>query len=206
MKKIYKKKIVINEEVYSTNDAKKKLSNLLKNENFDVNKRCKIVNLLSKRENEKFNIIVDGDLYVFEIVLFNQQNKWRCNNYGENICDKRNKIFNKINKANILLHEIFENQQLVSQLINNSANRIKMFDYSFDHNSIFNKSLYPMWAGNNKFKFKVDKEKRYIELHIFDGNIYRVNLPILTNDIKEIEFIINNLEQIKEYLNNIYKN
>ena len=58
MKKNYKKKVLINGKSYSTNDAKKALSDFLKKEKMDSNKRCKIINLLSKRENLKLNFFL----------------------------------------------------------------------------------------------------------------------------------------------------
>lgn len=205
MKKKYKKKILINGNSYSTNDAKKMLSDFLKKEKLDSNKRYKTINLLSKRENLKLNFVFNGDLYSFEIVLFNNQNENRCNEYGESIVKKRNGLVSKIQKADTLLKEIFANKKTIYQLINNSANRLKIgvFDCSIEDYSIFKKSLYPMWFGDRNFKFKIDKDNRFIELHIFEGNIYRVDIPIFTKNIKELNEIIYNLEQIKDYLDRI---
>lgn len=205
MKKKYKKKVLINGNSYSTNDAKKMLSDFLKKEKLDSNKRYKTINLLSKRENLKLNFVFNGDLYSFEIVLFNNQNENRCNEYGESIVKKRNGLVGKIQKADTLLKEIFANKKTIYQLINNSANRLKIgvFDCSIEDYSIFKKSLYPMWFGDRNFKFKIDKDNRFIELHIFEGNIYRVDIPIFTKNIKELNEIIYNLEQIKDYLDRI---
>lgn len=205
MKKKYKKKVLINGNSYSTNDAKKMLSDFLKKEKLDSNKRYKTINLLSKRENLKLNFVFNGDLYSFEIVLFNNQNENRCNEYGESIVKKRNGLVSKIQKADTLLKEIFANKKIIYQLINNSANRLKIgvFDCSIEDYSIFKKSLYPMWFGDRNFKFKIDKDNRFIELHIFEGNIYRVDIPIFTKNIKELNEIIYNLEQIKDYLDRI---
>jgi hypothetical protein len=205
MKKKYKKKVLINGNSYSTNDAKKMLSDFLKKEKLDSNKRYKTINLLSKRENLKLNFVFNGDLYSFEIVLFNYQNENRCNEYGESIVKKRNGLVSKIQKADTLLKEIFANKKTIYQLINNSANRLKIgvFDCSIEDYSIFKKSLYPMWFGDRNFKFKIDKDNRFIELHIFEGNIYRVDIPIFTKNIKELNEIIYNLEQIKDYLDRI---
>ena len=50
-----KKKIIINNQEYSTNEAKKFLSNILKKNNINKENRCKIVDLLSKHESYKFN-------------------------------------------------------------------------------------------------------------------------------------------------------
>lgn len=58
MKKKYKKKVLINGNSYSTNDAKKMLSDFLKKEKLDSNKRYKTINLLSKRENLKLNLFL----------------------------------------------------------------------------------------------------------------------------------------------------
>lgn len=205
MKKKYKKKVLINGNSYSTNDAKKMLSDFLKKEKLDSNKRYKTINLLSKRENLKLNFVFNGDLYSFEIVLFNNQNENRCNEYGESIVKKRNGLVSKIQKADTLLKEIFANKKTIYQLINNSANRLKIgvFDCSIEDYSIFKKSLYPMWFGDRNFKFKIDKDNRFIELYIFEGNIYRVDIPIFTKNIKELNEIIYNLEQIKDYLDRI---
>jgi hypothetical protein len=181
------------------------LSDFLKKEKLDSNKRYKTINLLSKRENLKLNFVFNGDLYSFEIVLFNNQNENRCNEYGESIVKKRNGLVSKIQKADTLLKEIFANKKTIYQLINNSANRLKIgvFDCSIEDYSIFKKSLYPMWFGDRNFKFKIDKDNRFIELHIFEGNIYRVDIPIFTKNIKELNEIIYNLEQIKDYLDRI---
>lgn len=137
--------------------------------------------------------------------MFNNQNENRCNEYGESIVKKRNGLVSKIQKADTLLKEIFANKKTIYQLINNSANRLKIgvFDCSIEDYSIFKKSLYPMWFGDRNFKFKIDKDNRFIELHIFEGNIYRVDIPIFTKNIKELNEIIYNLEQIKDYLDRI---
>lgn len=205
MKKNYKKKVLINWKSYSTNDAKKILSDFLKKEKMDSNKRCKIINLLSKRENLKLNFVFNGELYSFEIVLFNNQDESRCNKYGESIVKKRNGLASKIQKADTLLKEIFANKKTIYQLINNSTNRLKIgvFDCSITDYSIFKKSLYPMWFGDRNFKFKINNDNHFIELNIFDDNIYRVDIPIFTKNIKEIDKIIYNLEQIKDYLDRI---
>ena len=60
MKKL-KKKIIINGKEYSTNEAKKFLSNILKKNDINKENRCKIVDLLSKHESYKFNPIVIDD-------------------------------------------------------------------------------------------------------------------------------------------------
>ena len=60
-----------------------------------------------------------------------------------------------------------------------------------------------MWFGDRNFKFKIDNVNHFIELHIFDDDIYRVDIPIFTKNIKEIDKIIYNLEQIKNYLDRI---
>ena len=92
-----KKEILINGKTYSTNKARKFLSDKLKQNNTMKRTFNGLFKFLSKRENAEFVYIIGSEVYKINVIILPyKENKNRTNERGENIYFKRNNIKNKI--------------------------------------------------------------------------------------------------------------
>ena len=196
-----KKKIIINNQEYSTNEAKKFLSNILKKNNINKENRCKIVDLLSKHESYKFNQIVIDDFFIIEIVLFNNENKNRVNNHGENILQKRS-ILAKTQKYISIFKEILDSEVVFSnikRILNtrvNSFTKVADIGEEFDFsNFLFNVKngliCVDILGKNNCILTFETNDKKFYSCHL-EPNLYYLQ----ENISKKFEDIC----KIKSYL------
>ena len=193
----FKKKIIINGKEYSTNEAKKFLSNILKKNNINKENRCKIVDLLSKHESYKFNSIVIDDFFTIEIVLFNHEDVDRVNNYGENIHQKRSSLNRKAKEYISIFKEILDSEIIVSnvkKIINEKNNNlIKITDIEWDFDT------FSFEVENGKITLDIwnfgDRTEYALELNTNDGNVYDCDFSV---DFKILQFnLLKRLKDIK---------
>ena len=193
----FKKKILINEKEYSTNEARKFLAYNFKKDNVAKCDISKLIAYLSKREAFRYYCVVRGGIYIIDIVLFNKEDKNRTNKHGENIYDKRNKIKDKIAEYKSIVNEIFNNEVIRKQMKNSLLEKIEKAKETaelFDHKiSIFNK--------NGEFTIKdIDFEYRFefltenLEIYIASSNLRYKSLQDIERQLKNIKKIKENLE------------
>ena len=199
----FKKKIIINGKEYSTNEAKKFLSNILKKNNINKENRSKIVDLFSKHENYKFNQIVIDDFFTIEIVLFNNENVDRVNNYGENIHQKRSILNRKMKEYISIFKEILNSEIIVSnvkKIINEKNNNLtRITDSEWDYDTF----LFDVECGELTlyiWNFG-DRTEYALTLKTNDGSVYNCDFSV---DFKILQFNLlkrlKNIKAIKSYL------
>lgn len=193
-----KKEIWINGETYSTNKARKFLSDKLKQNNTMKCSFNGIFKFLSKRENSEFVYIIGSKVYTINVrILPHKENKNRTNKHGENIYNKRNNIKNKIAEYNSIANEIFNNENIRNQMKKNLIEKIEKAEETaklFDRRvSIFNKNgefIIRDMDFDYRFEFVTDD----LELYIASSNLRYNSLKHLEEQLKDIKKIKENLE------------
>lgn len=193
-----KKEIWINGKTYSTNKARKFLSDKLKQNNTMNCSFNGIFKFLSKRENSEFVYIIGSEVYKINVIILPyKENKNRTNKHGENIYLKRNNIKNKIAEYNSILNEIFNNENIRNQMKNSLIKKIEKAEEIaelFDRRiSIFNE--------NGEFIIRyIDFDYRFefvtndLELYIASSNLRYNSLKDLNQRLEDIKKIKENLE------------
>lgn len=194
---------MINGKEYSTNEAKKILSNILKKNNINKENRYKIVDLLSKHESYKFNPIVIDDFFTIEIVLFNHEDVDRVNNYGENIHQKRSSLNRKAKEYIKIFKEILDSEIIVSnvkRIINEKCNSIvKITDAEWNFDTFefeveCGKITLCIWYFN-------DENEYDLMLETNDGDVYYCNSSIIFKTSQSnLLKMIDDINEVKSYL------
>lgn len=192
----FKKKILINEKEYSTNEARKFLAYNFKKDNVSKCDISKLIAYLSKREAFRYYCVVRGGIYIIDVVLFNKEDKDRTNKHGENIYNKRNNVKNKIAEYNSIANEIFNNENIRNQIKNSLIEKIEKAEEIaelFDRRiSIFNK--------NGEFIIRyIDFDYRF-EFVTNDLELYIASSNLRYNSLKHLEEQLEDLKKIKENL------
>ena len=192
----FKKKILINEKEYSTNEARKFLAYNFKKDNVSKCDISKLIAYLSKREAFRYYCVVRGGIYIIDVVLFNKEDKDRTNKHGENIYDKRNKIKDKIAEYKSIANEIFNNEFIRDEMKNSLIEKIKNANetaYLFDNNvNVFNK--------NGQFSIRCRNYDYRFEFFTKNLEDYIAYYPLQYNSLKYIEKQLENIKKIKENL------
>ena len=193
-----KKEIWINGETYSTNKARKFLSDKLKQNNTMKCAFNGIFKFLSKRENAEFVYIIGSEVYKINVIILPyKENKNRTNKHGENIYDKRHMFYNKKLECQSIVNEIFKNTTVLEQMKESFIGQVKETTDLFKNKinlinrngefTIERKYLYT----DPYYKFSFLKPNK--ELYVACSYIGCVTL-------KEIEQQLENLKKIKENL------
>ena len=191
-----KKEILINKKKYSTNKARKFLSDKLKQNNTMKCTFNGIFKFLSKRENSEFNYIIGSEVYTINIkILPYKENKRRRNKYGENIYLKRN-IKNKIEEYNSIVKEIFNNEIIKNQIRNifiEKLEKAKEISELFDRKvTILNK--------NGEFVMEKTNSDYRLKFITKNSEDYIVFADLRYRSLKDFEERLENLKKIKENL------
>lgn len=193
-----KKKILINEKEYSTNEARKFLADNFKKDNVSKCDISKLIAYLSKREAFRYYCVVRGGIYIIDVVLFNKEDKDRTNKHGENIYNKRNKIKDKIAEYKSIVNEIFNNEIIRNKMKKSLIEKIKettetkeLFDHSI---SIFNKNgeFVIRDIGFMDYRFEFITED--LEIYIASSNLQYNSLKHLEKQLEDLKKIKENLE------------
>lgn len=192
-----KKEIWINGKTYSTNKARKFLSDKLKQNNTMKCTFNGIFKFLSKRENAEFVYIIGSEVYKINVIILPyKENKNRTNKHGENIYFKRNNIKNKIAEYKSIVNEIFNNENIRNKMKKSLVEKIekaKETSELFDRNvSFFNK--------NGEFTIKdIDFNYRF-EFVTGNVDVYIAFSNLQSNSLKYINQKLEDLKKIKENL------
>ena len=192
-----KKEIWINGETYSTNKARKFLSDKLKQNNTMKCAFNGIFKFLSKRENAEFIYIIGSEVYKINVIILPyKENKNRTNKHGENIYFKRNNIKNKIAEYNSIVNEIFNNENIRNQIKNSFIEKIEK---AKETSELFDRSV-SFFNKNGEFTIKdIDFNYRF-EFITENVEIYIAYSNLQYNSLKDIERQLENIKKIKENL------
>lgn len=193
-----KKEIWINGKTYSTNKARKFLSDKLKQNNTMKCTFNGIFKFLSKRENAEFVYIIGSDVYKINVIILPyKENKNRTNKHGENIYFKRNNIKNKIAEYNSIVNEIFNNENIRNQIKNSFIEKIEKTKETSD---LFNREV-SIFNKNGEFTIKdIDFNYRFefvtgnVEVYIAFSNLQSNSLKYINQKLEDLKKIKENLE------------
>ena len=192
-----KKEIWINGKTYSTNKARKFLSDKLKQNNTMKCAFNGIFKFLSKRENAEFVYIIGSEVYKINIVIFPyKENKNRTNKHGENIYLKRNNIKNKIIEYKSIVNEILNNKDIRDKM---KKSLVEKIEKAKEISELFNREV-SIFNKNGDFTIKnIDFNYRF---EFITGNVevYIAYSNLQYNSLKDIERQLENLKKIKENL------
>lgn len=193
-----KKEIWINGKTYSTNKARKFLSDKLKQNNTMKCTFNGIFKFLSKRENAEIIYIIGSEVYKINIVILPyKENKNRTNKYGENIYNKRHMFYNKKLEYESIVNEILKNTTVLEQMKESFIGQIK------ETTDLLKNTINLI---NRNGEFTIEKKylytDPYYEFRFLKTNkeFYAVCSYIGYGTLKEIEQRLENLKKIKENL------
>lgn len=192
-----KKEIWINGKTYSTNKARKFLSDKLKQNNTMKCTFNGLFKFLSKRENSEFVYIIGSEVYKINVIILPyKENKNRTNKHGENIYFKRNNIKNKIAEYNSIVNEIFNNDNIRNQMKKNLIDKIEKATETaelFDCKASF-------FNENGEFIIEYRNCDYRFEFFTKDLDIYLASSNLKYNSLKDVERQLENIKKIKENL------
>lgn len=193
-----KKEIWINGETYSTNKARKFLSDKLKQNNTMKCAFNGIFKFLSKRENAEFICIIGSEVYKINVIILPyKENKNRTNKHGENIYNKRHMFHNKKLEYESIVNEILKNTIVLEQMKESFIGKVKeITDLLKNTISLTNRN------GEFTIERKYLYTDPYYEFRFFKPNkeFYVANSYMGYGTLKDIEQRLENLKKIKENL------
>lgn len=192
-----KKEILINKKKYSTNKARKFLSDKLKQNNTMKCTFNGIFKFLSKRENAEIIYIIGSEVYTINIVILPyKENNNRTNKHGENIYLKRNNVKNKIAEYKSIVNEIFNNKDIRNQIKNSLIEKIEKAE---EISELFNCKAN---IFNRNGEFVIRQMNFNYEIVFFDKNrnFYVANSDLKYETLSGLEKQIENIKKIKENL------
>ena len=193
-----KKEIWINGKTYSTNKARKFLSDKLKQNNTMKCTFNGIFKFLSKRENAEFVYIIGSEVYKINVIILPyKENKNRTNKHGENIYDKRHMFYNKKLECQSIVNEIFKNTTVLEQMKESFIGQVK------ETTDLFKNKINLI---NRNGEFTIEKKYLYTDSYYKfsflkpNKELYVACSYIGCVTLKEIEQQLENLKKIKENL------
>ena len=192
-----KKEIWINGKTYSTNKARKFLSDKLKQNNTMKCMFNGIFKFLSKRENSEFVYVIGSEVYKINVIILPyKENKNRTNKHGENIYLKRNNVKNKIAEYNSIANEIFNNENIRNQM---KKSLIEKIEKAEETSELFDRSV-SFFNKNGEFTIKdIDFNYRF-EFITENVKVYIAFSNLQSNSLKYINQKLEDLKKIKENL------
>lgn len=192
-----KKEIWINGKTYSTNKARKFLSDKLKQNNTMKCTFNGIFKFLSKRENAEFVYIIGSEVYKINVIILPyKENKNRTNKHGENIYFKRNNIKNKIAEYKSIVNEIFNNEDIRNQM---KKSLVEKIEKAKETSELFNREV-SIFNKNGEFTIKdIDFNYRF-EFVTRNVKVYIAFSNLQSNSLKYINQKLEDLKKIKENL------
>lgn len=192
-----KKEIWINGKTYSTNKARKFLSDKLKQNNTMKCTFNGIFKFLSKRENAEFVYIIGSEVYKINVIIIPyKENKNRTNKHGENIYFKRNNIKNKIAEYKSIVNEIFNNEDIRNQM---KKSLVEKIEKAKETSELFNREV-SIFNKNGEFTIKdIDFNYRF-EFVTGNVKVYIAFSNLQSNSLKYINQKLEDLKKIKENL------
>jgi hypothetical protein len=192
-----KKEIWINGKTYSTNKARKFLSDKLKQNNTMKCTFNGIFKFLSKRENAEFIYIIGSEVYKINVIILPyKENKNRTNKHGENIYFKRNNIKNKIAEYKSIVNEIFNNEDIRNQM---KKSLVEKIEKAKETSELFNREV-SIFNKNGEFTIKdIDFNYRF-EFVTGNVKVYIAFSNLQSNSLKYINQKLEDLKKIKENL------
>lgn len=193
-----KKEIWINGKTYSTNKARKFLSDKLKQNNTMKCTFNGIFKFLSKRENDEFVYIIGSEVYKINVIILPyKENKNRTNKHGENIYFKRNNIKNKIAEYKSIVNEIFNNEDIRNQM---KKSLVEKIEKAKETSELFNREV-SIFNKNGEFTIKdIDFNYRFefitgnVEVYIAFSNLQSNSLKYINQKLEDLKKIKENLE------------
>lgn len=193
-----KKEIWINGKTYSTNKARKFLSDKLKQNNTMKCTFNGIFKFLSKRENAEFVYIIGSEVYKINVIILPyKENKNRTNKHGENIYFKRNNIKNKIAEYKSIINEIFNNEDIRNQM---KKSLVEKIEKAKETSELFNREV-SIFNKNGEFTIKdIDFNYRFefvtgnVEVYIAFSNLQSNSLKYINQKLEDLKKIKENLE------------
>lgn len=193
-----KKEIWINGKTYSTNKARKFLSDKLKQNNTMKCTFNGIFKFLSKRENAEFIYIIGSEVYKINVIILPyKENKNRTNKHGENIYFKRNNIKNKIAEYKSIVNEIFNNEDIRNQM---KKSLVEKIEKAKETSELFNREV-SIFNKNGEFTIKdIDFNYRFefvtgnVEVYIAFSNLQSNSLKYINQKLEDLKKIKENLE------------
>lgn len=193
-----KKEIWINGKTYSTNKARKFLSDKLKQNNTMKCTFNGIFKFLSKRENAEFVYIIGSEVYNINIrILPYKEDKNRTNKHGENIYFKRNNIKNKIAEYKSIVNEIFNNENIRNKM---KKSLVEKIEKAKETSELFDRSV-SFFNKNGEFTIKdIDFNYRFefvtgnVEVYIAFSNLQSNSLKYINQKLEDLKKIKENLE------------
>ena len=193
-----KKEIWINGKTYSTNKARKFLSDKLKQNNTMKCAFNGIFKFLSKRENAEFVYIIGSEVYKINVIILPyKENKNRINKHGENIYFKRNNIKNKIAEYKSIVNEIFNNEDIRNQM---KKSLVEKIEKEKETSELFNREV-SIFNKNGEFTIKdIDFNYRFefitenVEVYIAFSNLQSNSLKYINQKLEDLKKIKENLE------------
>ena len=193
-----KKEIWINGKTYSTNKARKFLSDKLKQNNTMKCTFNGIFKFLSKRENAEFVYIIGSEVYKINVIILPyKENKNRTNKHGENIYFKRNNIKNKIAEYKSIVNEIFNNEDIRNQM---KKSLVEKIEKAKETSELFDRSV-RCFNKNGEFTIKdIDFSYRFefitenVEVYIAFSNLQSNSLKYINQKLEDLKKIKENLE------------
>lgn len=193
-----KKEIWINGKTYSTNKARKFLSDKLKQNNTMKCTFNGIFKFLSKRENAEFVYIIGSEVYKINVIILPyKENKNRTNKHGENIYFKRNNIKNKIAEYKSIVNEIFNNEDIRNQM---KKSLVEKIEKAKETSELFNREV-SIFNKNGEFTIKdIDFNYRFefvtgnVEVYIAFSNLQSNSLKYINQKLEDLKKIKENLE------------
>ena len=193
-----KKEIWINGKTYSTNKARKFLSDKLKQNNTMKCTFNGLFKFLSKRENAEFVYIIGSEVYKINVIILPyKENKNRTNKHGENIYFKRNNIKNKIAEYKSIVNEIFNNEDIRNQM---KKSLVEKIEKAKETSELFNREV-SIFNKNGEFTIKdIDFNYRFefvtgnVEVYIAFSNLQSNSLKYINQKLEDLKKIKENLE------------
>lgn len=193
-----KKEIWINGKTYSTNKARKFLSDKLKQNNTMKCTFNGIFKFLSKRKNAEFVYIIGSEVYTINVVILPyKEDKNRTNKHGENIYFKRNNIKNKIAEYNSIVNEIFNNENIRNKM---KKSLVEKIEKAKETSELFNREV-SIFNKNGEFTIKdIDFNYRFefvtgnVEVYIAFSNLQSNSLKYINQKLEDLKKIKENLE------------
>lgn len=193
-----KKEIWINGKTYSTNKARKFLSDKLKKNNTMKCTFNGIFKFLSKRENAEFVYIIGSEVYKINVIILPyKENKNRTNKHGENIYNKRHMFHNKKLECQSIVNEILKNTTVLEQMKESFIGQVK------ETTDLFKNKINLI---NRNGEFTIEKKYLYTDPYYKfsflkpNKELYVACSYIGCVTLKEIEQQLENLKKIKENL------
>lgn len=193
-----KKEIWINGKTYSTNKARKFLSDKLKQNNTMKCTFNGIFKFLSKRENAEFVYIIGSEVYKINVIILPyKENKNRTNKHGENIYNKRHMFHNKKLEYQSIVNEIFKNTTVLEQMKKSFIGQVK------ETTDLFKNKINLI---NRNGEFTIEKKYLYTDPYYKfsflkpNKELYVACSYIGCVTLKEIKQQLENLKKIKENL------